>query len=101
MDAKQKEAAWLGSSKEVLRSFPKPVRRKLGHAVWEAQLGRFPQGAKPLHAFGGASVVEILADHDGNAYRAVLYRAFCGFRLGVTCISKEVKERRQDAGECR
>jgi len=79
MDVKQKKAAWLGSSREVLASFPKPVRRKLGHAVWEAQLGRFPKGAKPLHGFGGASVVEILADDDGNAYRAVYTVRFANF----------------------
>jgi phage-related protein len=92
MDAKQKEAAWLGSSKEVLRSFPKPVRRKLGHAVWEAQLGRFPHGAKPLHGFGGASVVEILADHDGNAYRAVYTVRFADFVYVLHVFQKKSKK---------
>jgi phage-related protein len=92
MDAKQKEAAWLGSSKEVLRSFPKPVRRKLGHAVWEAQLGRFPHGVKPLHGFGGASVVEILADHDGNAYRAVYTVRFADFVYVLHVFQKKSKK---------
>jgi phage-related protein len=92
MDAKQKEAAWLGSSKKVLRSFPKPVRLKLGHAVWEAQLGRFPQGAKPLHGFGGASVVEIVADHDGNAYRAVYTVRFADIVYVLHVFQKKSKK---------
>ena len=92
MDVKQKEAAWLGSSKKVLRSFPKPVRRKLGQAVWEAQLGRFPQGAKPLHGFGGASVVEILADHDGNAYRAVYTVRFADLVYVLHVFQKKSKK---------
>ena len=30
-----------------------------------------PPEAKPLRGFGGASVLELIEDHDGNAYRAV------------------------------
>jgi|ERR1019366_5258770 phage-related protein len=92
MDARQKEAAWLGSSKKALRSFPKPVRLKLGHAVWEAQLGRFPHGAKPLHGFGGAGVVEILADHDGNTYRAVYTVRFADFVYVLHVFQKKAKK---------
>jgi phage-related protein len=92
MDKKQKEAAWLGSSKEVLRSFPQPVRQKLGHAVWEAQLGRFPHGAKPLQGFGGASVVEVLGDHDGNTFRAVYTVRFVEFVYVLHVFQKKSKK---------
>lgn len=92
MDLKQREAVWLGSSKAILRNFPKPVRRKLGQGVWEAQLGEFPRGAKPLHGFGGASVVEILADHDGSAYRAVYTVRFADFVYVLHVFQKKSKK---------
>jgi phage-related protein len=92
MEMQQKDAVWLGSSKDVLRSFPKPVRRKLGQSLWEAPLGHFPYGAKPLQRFGGASVVEMLADHDGNAYRAVYTVRFADFIYILHVFQKKSKK---------
>ena len=60
--------------------------------MWEAQLGRFPRGAKPLHGFGGASVVEILADHDGNAYRAVYAVRFADIVYVLHVFQKKSKK---------
>jgi phage-related protein len=37
----------------------------------EAQLGMRAPHAKPLRGFGGASVLEIVVEHESNAYRAV------------------------------
>jgi phage-related protein len=62
---------WVGSSKEDLSSFPLEVRRRFGGALWEAQIGRKAAYAKPLRGFGGAGVLEIVDDFDGNAFRAV------------------------------
>ena len=62
---------WVGSSKEDLSSFPLEVRRRLGGALWEAHIGRKAAYAKPLRGFGGAGVLEIVDDFDGNAFRAV------------------------------
>jgi phage-related protein len=31
---------WVGSSKEDLSGFPDEVRRRIGGALWEAQIGR-------------------------------------------------------------
>jgi phage-related protein len=92
MDPQQKEAMWLGSSKATLRDFPRPVRRKLGHDLWEAQLGHFPHGAKPLHDFGGASVVEVLADHDGSAFRAVYTVRFADIIYVLHVFQKKSKK---------
>lgn len=39
--------------------------------MWEVQNGDTPLNAKVLQGFGGASVLEIRTEHDGNAYRAV------------------------------
>jgi phage-related protein len=35
------------------------------------QLGGAPHRAKALRGFGGAKVLEIVEDHDGDTYRAV------------------------------
>jgi phage-related protein len=70
-DAQPKPVRWVGSSKEDLRDFPEEVRRRVGGALWDAQLGRKAPYAKPLRGFGGAGVLEIVDDFDGDTYRAV------------------------------
>ncbi len=60
-----------GNSLKDLRSFPSPVRLDIGHALFTAQEGKTDPAAKPLKGFGGASVLEIVASHYGNAWRAV------------------------------
>ena len=66
-----KRLRWVGRSKEELDAFPGPARREVGYALYLAQIGMKATKAKPLRGFGGAGVLEVLADHDGNAYRAV------------------------------
>jgi len=39
--------------------------------LYTAQRGGLDPAAKPLQGFGGASVIEIVAAHHGNAWRAV------------------------------
>ncbi len=43
----------------------------MGHALYAAQTGKADPAAKPLKGFGGGSVLEIVASHHGNAWRAV------------------------------
>jgi phage-related protein len=66
-----KPVHWIGSSRDDLRAFPEPVKRRVGGALWEAQIGSKAPYAKPLKGFGGASVLEVVDDFDGNTYRAV------------------------------
>ena len=66
-----KPIRWVGSSKEDLSEFPEEVRRRVGGALWEAQIGRKASYAKPLRGFGGAGVLEIVDDFDGDTFRAV------------------------------
>jgi len=61
----------MGTSLRDLRSFPRPVRVDIGHALFAAQEGKTDPAAKPLKGFGGASVLEIVTSHVGNAWRAV------------------------------
>ncbi|MGA2231437.1 MAG: type II toxin-antitoxin system RelE/ParE family toxin [Tepidisphaeraceae bacterium] len=51
--------------------FPDPVRKEMGYALYLAQIGMKAPKAKPLRGFGGAGVLEVVEDFDGDAYRAV------------------------------
>ena len=66
-----KEVHWIASAREDLRRFPEEVRHVFGNALYLAQTGDKHSDAKPLKGFGGAGVLEIVEDHDGDAYRAV------------------------------
>lgn len=62
---------WVGSSKQSLSAFPQPVKDVVGFALHQAQVGQKHEAAKSLKGFGGAGVLEIVEDHDGETYRAV------------------------------
>ena len=66
-----KPVVWIGGSKDDLVDFPEEVVRAVGFAIYEAQKGNKHPNAKPLHSFGGAGVLEIVEDYDGDTYRAV------------------------------
>jgi len=68
---KIKSIVWIGSSRRDLKSFPAEVKDVVGYALYQAQLGRKAPSAKPLAGFGGASVLEIVEDHQTDTYRAV------------------------------
>lgn len=62
---------FMGSSQKDLRSFPQKVRREAGFAIHVAQDGGKALNAVPLVGFGGAHVLEVVIDDDGQSYRAV------------------------------
>lgn len=66
-----KPVFWIGSSRGDLKEFPEDVQRSIGFALYLAQAGEKHEGAKPLHGFGGAGVLEVIANHEGDTYRAV------------------------------
>jgi phage-related protein len=67
----ERSIIWVGSSRRDLRSFPREVRRDFGQSLYAAQQGETDPSAKPLKGFGGGSVIEIVAEHRGGAWRAV------------------------------
>src|ERR1700680_2972415 len=71
MDEVLKPVRWVGTSLRDLRSFPRAVRSDIGQALFTAQQGKTDPAAKPLKGFGGASVMEIVASHSGDTWRAV------------------------------
>jgi len=44
------------------------VRRRVGGALWEAQIGGKASYAKPLKGLGDAALLEIADDFDGDTY---------------------------------
>jgi phage-related protein len=66
-----KPVRWAGSSRRDLKAFPTPVRRHIGQALYAAQCGEEYPSVKALQGFGGRSVLEIVAPHEGDTYRAV------------------------------
>jgi phage-related protein len=62
---------WMGSSLGDLSNFPLDVRKVMGFALRQAQQGGKHIHAKPLKGHKGASVLEIVADHDSDTFRSV------------------------------
>lgn len=67
----RKELIWVGRSRKELAAFPQEVRRVMGFALHLAQIGQKHDQAKPLKGFGGAGVLEVVADDDGSTFREV------------------------------
>ena len=61
---------WLGDTLATLRSFPQEVRDEMGYGLYLAQIREKYSEAKPLKRFG-PGVLEIIADHRGDTFRAV------------------------------
>jgi phage-related protein len=70
--------SWIGSSKADLSAFPEEVKDSIGFALYVAQQGGKHRDAKPLRGFGGAGILEIVDDFDGDTYRAVYTVRFAG-----------------------
>jgi|SRR5882757_4870380 len=86
-----KPVRWVGSSKEDLSAFPEDVRRRMGGALWEAQVGGKAPYAKPMKGFGGAGVLEVVDDFDGDTFRAVYAVRFAGVVYVLHAFQKKSK----------
>jgi phage-related protein len=86
-----KPLEWVGSSLDDLSAFPEPVKRTFGFALRAAQNGQKSPDAKPLKGFGGASVLEVVDDFDGDTYRAVYTVKFAGVVYVLHAFQKKAK----------
>jgi phage-related protein len=75
-----KQLVWVGSARSDLKALPPEVQDEMGYGLYQAQLGQFPNYAKPLKGFSG--VYEIVSDFDKNTYRA-MYAAKIDSRIYV------------------
>ena len=95
-----KRLDFIGSSQGDIKSFPEEVRSDIGYALFIAQRGEKSEAAKPLRGFGGAGVLEIVENFDGNTYRAVYTVKFPNVLYVLHCFKKKskhgIKTPRQD-----
>ena len=82
---------WVGSSKRDLKGFPLAIRRMMGFALFQAQAGGKHMDAKPLKGFGGAGVLEVVADLEGSTFRAVYTVKFAGAVYVLHAFQKKSK----------
>ncbi len=86
-----KRLNFVGSSQEDIKTFPEAVRSDIGYALFVAQRGEKSKAAKPLRGFGGAGVLEIVENFDGNTYRAVYTVKFPNALYVLHCFQKKAK----------
>jgi phage-related protein len=84
---------WIGSALRDLKEFPAEVRHMVGFALFEAQKGGKHQDAKVLKGFGGAGVLEVVSDHDGDTFRCVYTVKFQGVVYALHAFQKKSKRR--------
>lgn len=65
-----RKVIWLVNSLVRLAGFPPMVRKKLGFALYQAQIGQKNESAKMLRGFM-ETVWQVRADDPGGTYRAV------------------------------
>lgn len=82
---------WVASSKNDLLTFPPAVQRVIGFARRAAQNGGKHPDAKPLKGFGGAGVLEIVENFDGDTYRAVYTVKLAGAVYVLHAFQKKSK----------
>src|SRR5262252_198161 len=87
----KKPVEFVGSAQEDLSSLPKPVTYVFGYAIFLAQCGEKHADAKPLKGFGGAGVLEVIENYDGDTYRAVYTVKFEGVVYVLDAFQKKSK----------
>lgn len=81
---------WLVDSLDCVVGFPPVVRKKLGFALYQAQIGQRHESAKMLHGFA-ETVWQVRADDSGGTYRAVYVVQFQAAVYVLHAFQKKAK----------
>jgi phage-related protein len=54
-----RQVRWVGSSRRDLKTFPRPVQRLIGQALYAAQCGEECPSVKALKGFGGREIERV------------------------------------------
>lgn len=87
-----KPVLWIPAAKRDLMDMPEEVVTDIGYALYQAQLGEHPDIAKPLKGFGGANVLELIANHDSDTYRVVYTVRFSDAIVVIHSFQKKSKQ---------
>ena len=90
-----KPLIWIGSARRDFRAMPAAVKADIGYALYLAQQGEKHRNAKPLKGFGGAGVVEIVADYRGDTFRCVYTVRLAGSIYVLHVFQKKSKKGRE------
>ncbi|WP_082814809.1 type II toxin-antitoxin system RelE/ParE family toxin [Collimonas fungivorans] len=80
---------WVGSAKKDLAAMPSEVQAAFGYALHLAQAGGKHYQAKPMKGFGGAGVLEIVEDCQGDTYRAIYTVRYAEALYVLHCFQKK------------
>jgi phage-related protein len=83
---------WIASSRDDICELPKDVQRKFGFALRCAQRGGKHEDAKPLKGFGGAGVLEVVANYESDTFRAVYTVRLAGRVYVLDVFQKKSKK---------
>ncbi len=83
---------WMGSTHKDLKAFPAEVRQAIGFALFQAQINKKHMDAKVLKGFGGAGVLEVVSDHDGDTFRTVYTVKLAGAVYALHAFQKKSKK---------
>ncbi len=86
-----KKIIWIGDSLRNLKEFPDEVQDNIGYSLYKIQEGLTPRNTKPLKGFK-VRVMEIIADHDTNTYRAVYTAKIDSVVYVLHCFQKKSKQ---------
>ena len=86
-----KPLRWIASSKDDLSAMPDNVRGDVGQALYFAQRGEKHADTKVLKGFSGAGVLDVIARHDGDTFRAVYTVRFSGVVYVLHVFQKKSK----------
>ena len=94
----ERPVRWVASSKRDFREFPDDVQDVMGYALHLAQQGGQHASTKPLKGFGGAGVVEIIDDHQGDTFRTVYTVKFAEAVYVLHAFQKKSKQHQTPRG---
>jgi phage-related protein len=86
---------WVGASHRDFCRFPNAVQARMGYALYVAQQGDKHRDAKPLRGFGGAGVLEIVSDHEGDTFRCIYTVRIAGAVYVLHAFQKKSKTGRE------
>jgi phage-related protein len=90
-ESRMRPLHWIGSCLKDVKALPEEVRREVGYSLHLAQLGDKAVNAVPMVGFGGAKVLEVIIDDDGDTYRAVYTVKFARAVYALHVFQKKSK----------
>jgi phage-related protein len=88
------QVAWLGDSRDVLRSFPAGAQQDLGYALYQVQLGQMPPDSKPMKIVG-PGVYELREQDERAWYRVFYLKKIANVVYVLHCFEKRTAQTEQ------